>query len=102
MTLHYSEDGKLAEKVIVHLILLPHAITIKRNHEKITIITCLLFTVTFLFCHDETMANTSYCTPYCATPGNQQPKQSWKEAPSLLIIFLYLFCIILSTKQGYT
>ena len=57
--------------------------------EIITIITCLLFTVPLHYSEDETLADTSYCTPYCATPGDQQPKQSRKESPTINTYLLF-------------
>ena len=60
-----------------------------------------IFTVPLQYSEDETLADITYCTPYCDTPCLQQPKQLWKEGPPLLIICLQYLFIILRTKQGY-
>ena len=53
-----------------------------------TIITCLLLTVPLHNSEDETLENTNYCTPYCATPCHQQPKKPM-EIRNIITCLLY-------------
>ena len=47
----------------------------------------LLFTVLLHYSENGPLAEKSYCTPYCATPGDQQPNQSWKKDHHYLLSF---------------
>ena len=62
--------------------------------ETRIIITCLLLSLPLHCYEDETLADTSFCTPYCATPCHQQPQQTMEIITIItcLLLTLPLYC----------